>query len=128
MVTGSRYLKRENASLLFAALNEQYDLAVANDEPMYLIHGACPSGADALAEDWYWHKMDDGARHLYIVRYEADWDTFGKYAGPRRNKQMVDTKPDIVLAFPLGDSKGTRGTIRMAREAGLEVRILNDEV
>ena len=47
-------------------------------------------------------------------------------AGPKRNKQMVDSKPDIVLAFPLGESKGTRGTMKMALAAVIPVKQLGE--
>lgn len=77
------------------------------------------TGADVIAEE-FWR------RHDWPVKiFEADWDRFGKSAGPRRNAEMVAQQPDLVLAFPLADaeSAGTWDTIRRAVAAGIEVRI-----
>jgi hypothetical protein len=53
--------------------------------------------------------------------YPADWDGYGRRAGPIRNQKMLDTeRPDLVLAFhPAGP--GTRHMISIAREQGFEV-------
>lgn len=59
----------------------------------------------------------------YTVHY-ADWDRYGRAAGPIRNKVMVDSKPDLVLAFPYGESRGTRHCIRVANEAGIPVIVV----
>lgn len=71
-------------------------------------------GADRLASDW--------AEGLAVAttRYEADWDAYGTFAGPRRNATMLeDGQPDLVIAFPGG--AGTRNMIKLARKAGVEV-------
>ena len=78
-----------------------------------LIHGAAP-GADKLADDW--------AKAVGVERqpFPADWDKFGKSAGPIRNKRMLDEgKPDAVVAFPGGD--GTDDMVRRAEMRGLKV-------
>jgi hypothetical protein len=53
-------------------------------------------------------------------------DDYCPSAGPRRNGLMVAKKPrpDYMLAFPdpTGPSYGTRGCMRLARAAGIEVR------
>lgn len=51
--------------------------------------------------------------------FPAKWSTYGNAAGPIRNQEMVDTKPDIVVAFPGGT--GTADAVRRARSAGIEV-------
>src|SRR5690606_23679369 len=81
--------------------------------PNVIIHGAA-SGADTLAELWA-EKMALG-RH----RFPAQWDKYGKAAGPIRNQAMIDKgKPQFVIAFPGG--RGTADMIRRAREAGIDV-------
>ena len=45
----------------------------------------------------------------YNVFY-ADWNKYGKSAGPIRNKEMVDYT-DIMLAYWDGSSPGTKSTI-----------------
>lgn len=79
-----------------------------------LVSGACPTGADALCEQFW-------APYGPVERHPADWSTHGRAAGPLRNQAMVDTAPDLVLAFPLGDSRGTWDCVRRARTAGLAV-------
>lgn len=71
-------------------------------------------GADELGFAW--------ARAMGIPeeQYDADWENQGSFAGPARNKRMLDEgKPDLVIAFPGG--KGTANMIRQALKAGVEV-------
>lgn len=79
-----------------------------------IIHGACPTGADRWADEWAvvnWTGLEE---------YPADWNTYGRAAGPIRNKQMLtEGKPDIVFAFKGG--RGTANMIKLAKEAGIEV-------
>ncbi len=59
---------------------------------------------------------------LEVVPFPADWDRYGKEAGPIRNQQMLDEgKPDLVLAFPVPDSVGTQDMIARAKKAGIPV-------
>ena len=59
--------------------------------------------------------------------YPADWDKHGKAAGPIRNKQMIDEgKPDLVIAFPGG--RGTAGAVRLAKFAGVTVRVVEVKI
>lgn len=71
-------------------------------------------GADRLALEW---AKQSG---VAVETYEADWENQGSFAGPARNKRMLDEgKPDLVVAFPGG--KGTLNMIRQASKAGIEV-------
>lgn len=71
-------------------------------------------GADRLAREWA------QALGINIETYEADWENQGSFAGPARNKRMLDEgKPDLVIAFPGG--RGTADLVRKARKAGVEV-------
>jgi hypothetical protein len=106
MVTGSRRWTDEDAirrALHFAAGGMGMETAPG----VTLIHGAA-RGADTIAA------------HLAVVLgwsvvpYPADWSRHGKAAGPIRNREMLDSKPDVVLAFPLPMSRGTRDVIREA--------------
>lgn len=77
-------------------------------------------GADTLgerlAEDMCW-KCDV---------YPADWNTYGKRAGPIRNRQMlVEGKPDMVIAFRSPNSRGTQNMINQARKARVEVQVVD---
>lgn len=71
-------------------------------------------GADRLASMWADRaRVDDEL-------YEADWENQGSFAGPARNKRMLEEgRPDLVVAFPGG--RGTADMVRKARRAGVEV-------
>jgi len=58
-------------------------------------------------------------RDVKLTRCRAEWEKHGKRAGPIRNRQMLELKPDGVVAFP-GD-RGTRDMITAAQEAGVPV-------
>lgn len=62
---------------------------------------------------------------LPLHEFHADWDKYGSKAGPIRNRQMLDEgKPDLVIAFPSRDSRGTYHMIDIARKAGVEVIVV----
>ena len=61
-----------------------------------------------------------GAR---VTVMKPDWDRHGKSAGFKRNLRMLDTDPDVVLAYWDGKSKGTLHTIKQAVERGLTVTV-----
>ena len=79
LVTGSRDWK--NLDVLRDALVQ----ARYGSGPMVVVHGACPSGADAIAS--WWVKQ---YKHLGITeeRHPADWSQ-GRSAGFARNADMV---------------------------------------
>lgn len=72
-------------------------------------------GADLLSSDWAiinWVPLEE---------YPADWKHYGKAAGHIRNQQMLDTGIDVVIAFPVGEARGTRHMMKIAKEAGVPV-------
>jgi hypothetical protein len=110
LVTGSR--SWADKDVLWDALDqqrEQYGLIV-------VVHGGCPTGADWLA--WKWCH----ARGVACEVHTADWTTHGKAAGPLRNQRMVDLGADVCLAFPFGESKGTRHCMKAAKKAGIPIK------
>lgn len=78
----------------------------------HLIHGGA-RGVDRFAFQWC---MAHGVRHS---EYPADWITYGRSAGPRRNQQMLNQSPDAVIAFPGGT--GTADMVNRAKNAGVKV-------
>jgi hypothetical protein len=50
-----------------------------------------------------------------VVVIKAAWDVYGRSAGHRRNREMLDHNPTAVWAFWDGSSPGTYGCIREAR-------------
>src|SRR5262245_24371218 len=61
------------------------------------------TGADRMAGEWAVE------REVPLSVWPAQWNRYGRGAGPRRNQQMLDQHPDAVLAFhhDLGESRGT---------------------
>lgn len=71
-----------------------------------IIEGAA-EGADTLAEQWA------KTRAVPYVGVAADWEKFGKRAGPIRNSAMLDiVTPKCCVAFP-----GNNGTADMTAKA-----------
>ena len=84
-----------------------------------IIHGGC-HGADKMAA-----KVALQCSYK-VQEFIADWGKHGKAAGPIRNRQMLDEKPDLVIAFhsDLSKSKGTADTVREARKRGIPVEVI----
>jgi hypothetical protein len=72
-----------------------------------IIHGGA-RGADTLAGEWAkYHNIE-------CIEEKADWEKYGKRAGPIRNQKMLDEhKPEIVVAFPGGT--GTTHMVLLAK-------------
>jgi hypothetical protein len=112
LVTGGRGLS--NCTLLFATLDHLH----ADHAFTTLIHGGA-SGADRLAGEWA------TSRGIPVEDYPADWQRYGLAAGPIRNQQMLDEKPDMVVAFPGG--RGTADMVRRVRQARIELVVVEQE-
>ena len=77
-----------------------------------IVHGAC-RGADRIGERI---AIDLGMK---TEAWPADWKQYGRAAGPIRNIAMLDSGIDEVIAFPVGESRGTEHTLREARKRGI---------
>lgn len=76
LVTGSR--RWTDAATIRTALVEQW-----GDGDAVLVSGACPTGADRIAE-MFWTRWGG-----HVERYPADWTRHGRSAGFRRNTELV---------------------------------------
>lgn len=90
-----------------------------------IVHGGCPKGADFLADQF--------ARKVLLLPqsnvevYEADWAQFGRAAGFRRNRRMVNSMPDVCLAFLRDNSRGTTNCRDLADKAGISTQTFRYE-
>lgn len=135
LVTGSRFYTDRN-KLMGALMDARSDLRGVGGptDGITLVHGAAP-GLDSLAA-WVWHSWG-----LTTEAHPADWDRacdalcthqprfrdgvpYCPAAGYIRNQEMVDLGADLCLAFPLGESRGTRDCMRRTEKAGIEVRVI----
>ena len=146
VLTGSREWTAVTAleAVLMDAWHDALQLGYTG---IVLRHGDCPDGADAAGDAWA--RRND----LPVDPMAADWDSCGDgcparphrirrppgdrlhpgvlpdycpVAGPRRNRRLVakDPVPVLCVAAPLGRSVGTRGCMRLARAAGVPVRLV----
>ncbi|MCK5012953.1 MAG: DUF2493 domain-containing protein [Candidatus Omnitrophica bacterium] len=84
-----------------------------------IIHGGA-RGADTMGETIAERFS------LRTTSFRAQWSRYGNSAGVIRNREMIKAKPDLVLAFhnDIENSKGTKDMIKIAKEAGIEVRVI----
>lgn len=140
LVTGSRTWR--DGILLRDKLTECMSACIDMGKPsLTIVHGACKSGADALADGWAnWHERNSPQLHVHAERHPADWegpcrpqcqpnhrrqDPRGwdvcPAAGFYRNEDMVHLGADLVLAFIADNSKGATHCARYAEQNGLHV-------
>jgi hypothetical protein len=119
MVTGGRHWTNRGLVLDSLAAYVPADATI--------LVGDAP-GVDAIVRQ---HWPTDQTRE-----FKANWKAYGNGAGPRRNQEMVDTMPDLVLAFPdtctcdrrpgAHWSHGTADAMRRARLALIRVKVISD--
>ncbi|MGP0016013.1 DUF2493 domain-containing protein [Pseudomonas sp.] len=72
-------------------------------------------------------EVEDWAREngTHLVRYPSNWQLYGKQAERRRNQFMLmDSEPDLVIAFPGGHD--TEELVSRARAMGIGILSLDD--
>jgi hypothetical protein len=78
------------------------------------LHGGCPKGVDSFV----YNTCLDRAYDQEVV--PAEWNKYGKSAGPARNRQMVDVYlPNYCLAFIWNNSKGATQCAHYAWRRGV---------
>ena len=123
LVCGSRDYDRE--MMVNAWLDGLY---ATYGEELYIIAGGA-KGADQLAEDWVKEKWPKRSFDHYW-RVDAEWSKLGAYAGPARNKVMLEEgKPDLVLAFKDDfnwkmDKGGTENMVKISQAAGVPTFVI----
>jgi hypothetical protein len=108
IVAGSRTF--DNYQLLCRKL----DLILSRQKEVQIVCGEA-RGADVLGRRY-------AEEHGYeVLSFPAQWDTFGKSAGYRRNAEMAKVA-DALVAFWDGSSKGTQNMIQLMQ--GKPTRII----
>lgn len=85
--------------------------------PTEILHGDA-KGADEQAATYA--KLND----IPAREFKSDWHRYGRAAGPMRNLRMLKERPDLVVAFPIGDSRGTQSTIKYAKARNIPVSVI----
>ena len=105
----------------FELLCDRLDHFTSQLGKLVVIHGDA-DGADALADRWA-----DERKHTRMIFY-ADWDEYGKAAGPLRNQEMIayilPKQNRFAIAFWNGKSKGTADMIQRCRDSKVPLRIV----
>jgi hypothetical protein len=110
-VVGSRKFLRW--SQLYRVLDH-----VRRDNPNLMVISGGAEGADTYAEQWA--KL----REIPFRQYPANWERYGKKAGYMRNLDIV-ANATWVIAFWDGESRGTKHTIDLTREARKPLTIID---
>jgi hypothetical protein len=121
VITGSRDWTPDKAHLIWEALKKIEDAHEMDwhYRPLVLHHGECPyGGADLIAASWATGAGWGVEAHPPVE--QKGW------AYAKRNKEMIDLKPDYVVACFLegAGNRGTQMTYDMAVAAGLKDRIV----
>lgn len=88
---------------------------IKKEHALIFVSGGC-SGADMIGERY-------AAEHGYkIERYPAEWEKYGRFAGPKRNEDMAKVA-DYVICFWDGESRGTRSMINLAKRYNKPVKV-----
>src|SRR4051794_14046931 len=112
LVTGSRKFK--NARVVAERLEQ------LPKENLVIVHGGA-IGVDTFAEEW----AEDNKINMEV--YRPDYDKYHWRIAPlKRNDEMLDTKPDLVLAFWDGASNGTKHTFTGARAREIPTEVILD--
>lgn len=95
--------------------------------PVLVIHGAA-RGVDTQADTAVRARIDAGD-DIDLIGVPADWKRWGRAAGNKRNRDMLDillkleANFKLVLAFPHPEkSVGTYHMIRIAREERVKIK------
>jgi hypothetical protein len=117
LITGSRFWTDEDA------IRQAITIAArgVSSHKITVVHGGA-RGADTIAG-----RVAESF-DIDVEVHQANWRRYGKSAGHRRNADMVNLGADICLAFPIGESRGTRGCMKLAEQAGIPVRVLEGAV
>lgn len=102
----------------YSRAKEYIDLCISRirkENEIIIISGGA-RGADLLGEKY---AKDNGFK---VKKYPAEWDVYGRGAGIKRNKTMVEVS-DYVICFWDGQSRGTKSTIDFAKNLKKPLRI-----
>lgn len=95
------------------AIVDKLDTLAATVPNLMIVHGACPHGADDIADR---HARAQGIR---TERHPANWRKHGRRAGHVRNAHMVALGAELCLAFIRDSSPGASGCAAMAEHSGI---------
>jgi hypothetical protein len=117
LVTGSR--DWDDADKISEVL---WQAVMLKPPPYTLVTGACPTGADFIAESLAVLTNNRHPHTWVIERHPAQWGVHGKRAGFVRNAEMVELGADVCVAFIKNNSRGATMTADLAEKAGIPTK------
>lgn len=111
IVAGGRDFKN------YDLLKRKLDHILQNQTNIEIVSGVA-AGADLLGEKYAAEKK------YPIKRFHADWDNFGRSAGPRRNEEMAQYAQACVCFWDQRSS-GTRSMISLAKKYKLKLLVVH---
>ena len=93
------------------------DLKASHGEMLTVVHGGA-KGADVIAHDCCMRN------NIKVEVFLADWERYGRGAGYHRNTKMLNTGPNLVVAFHMHNSPGTKHTITQAEDREIPVLVV----
>ena len=106
----------------YAVVRHVIELAPFWTKITEVVSGRCPQGVDVLGERWA------AELSLSIKPFPADWNTYGKKAGPMRNEQMAiycQQRQGGCIVIWDGKSRGSANMISLAKMYSLELHVVN---
>ena len=90
-------------------MEKTFGIFAVDESLIEIVSGGCPTGPDEVAINLA--KRYD----LPLKVFHANWDRYGKAAGPKRNRQMPEYA-DVLIAVWDGKSRGTLNMIQQFQE------------
>lgn len=111
IIAGSRDIEWYNIERLME--NAQANLGFSHISEVV---SGCAPGIDTLGIKWA------EERNIPVKRFPADWERYGRVAGPMRNRQMAEYvgQSGYLVCVWDGKSRGTRNMIEEAKRVGIK--------
>jgi hypothetical protein len=114
IIAGSRTIEPSDENL--NKVIPWLDKITTGHKVVYILNG-CADGADLIGH------MYAVLRGIQEVKYAADWELYGKAAGPKRNELMAQNADALALIWD-GKSRGSKNMLENARKYNLKIRQL----
>lgn len=111
IIAGSRNFKD------YQKLKKECNHFLQGQKNIEIVSGCHYKGADKLGIQYANEKG------FNLIKFPAEWNKFGKAAGPKRNKEMAIFS-DVLIAFWDGRSRGTQNMILLANQKGLRIKVV----
>lgn len=99
----------------FEQMSKILDKVLSNYLVIKIHTGDC-RGTDTMVSRYAKNK------NIECQIFNADWNTYGKHAGPKRNERLIEYV-NLVIAFMNPQSKGTLNTVNLAKQKDIETII-----